>query len=116
MAHLAVLDSEDTPLLFPRHQPTHLRVSLVTTDEGGQQCTAHNARHIRDDSHLDSLLRSARDEIIDQEIFSQLIKEAAKLPTAAVSVSERLIVIEAAQNYELRFELVSSMSKLPFKP
>lgn len=107
MGHLAVHDSEDTPLLFPRHQATRMRVSLVTTDEAGQQRTAHDTWHPSDHFDLNSLLRSARDEVIDQEIFAQLIREAAMLPTATVSVSERLIVIEASQNSELRFELVS---------
>ena len=107
MAHLAVHDSEATPLLFPRHQATRMRVSLVTTDGAGQQYTAHDTWFPLDCSDLNSFLCSARDEVIDQEIFTQLIREAAILPTATVSVSERLIVIEASQNSELRFELVS---------
>ncbi|HEV7738670.1 MAG TPA: hypothetical protein VGO47_15015 [Chlamydiales bacterium] len=57
---------------------------------------------------MNNLLDSARNEIVDQEIFSKLIKEAATLPTAAVKVSERLIVVELAQDSELRFELVSA--------
>jgi mediator of RNA polymerase II transcription subunit 17, fungi type len=107
MAHLAVHDSDETPLLFPRHAPTRLRVSLATTDAAGQQRIAHDTWHPSDQSDLDSLLRVARDEVIDQEIFALLIKEAAMLLTATVNVSERLIVIEASQNSELRFELVS---------
>lgn len=107
MAHLAVHDSEETPLLFPRHASTRLRVSLITTDVVGQQRVAHDTWHPSDQSDLYSLLRVARDEVIDQEIFSLLIKEAATLLTTTVSVSERLIVIEASQNSELRFELVS---------
>jgi mediator of RNA polymerase II transcription subunit 17, fungi type len=107
MAYLAVHDSEDTPLVFPRHQATRMRVSLVTTDEAGQQYTAHDTWHAPSQSDLNTLLCSARDEVIDQEIFAQLIREAAMLPTATVSVSETLIVIEASQNSELRFELVS---------
>lgn len=84
-----------------------MRVSLVTTDDNGQQYANHNTYRREENLHLDYLLRSARNEVVDQEIFSQLIKEAALLPTAAVNVSERLIVIEAAKNSELRFELVS---------
>ena len=109
MAHLAVHDSEDTPLLLPRHQATRMRVSLVTMDDVGQHHTAHDTWRPLDHSDLNCLLRSARNEIIDQEVFAQLIKEAALLPTATVSVSERLIVIVASQNSELRFELVSQI-------
>ncbi|KAF8591510.1 hypothetical protein K439DRAFT_1650745 [Ramaria rubella] len=108
MAHLAVHDFEETPLRFPRHQATRMRVSLLTTNEAGQQHTSHDTYQPSDDSDLNSLLRTARNEVVDQEIFTQLIREAAMLPTAAVSVSERLIVIEAAQNSELRFELVEN--------
>ena len=79
---------------------------MVTTEESGEQRTVHNSHYDSDSQDLNSLLGFARNEIVDQEIFSQLIKEAATLPTAAASVSERLIIIELSKNLELRFELV----------
>lgn len=60
-----------------------------------------------DDGSLQNTLRAAQAEVVEQEIFAMLIKEAGNLPTASARVSERLIVIEAAQAIELRFELVS---------
>jgi mediator of RNA polymerase II transcription subunit 17, fungi type len=55
---------------------------------------------------LDGMLGKAQMEIVEKEVFTQLINEAANLPTASVRVSERLIVIEAAQDVEIRFEMV----------
>jgi mediator of RNA polymerase II transcription subunit 17 len=61
-----------------------------------------------DDASLDGALKAAQQEIVEQEIFSLLVKEAGSLPTASARVSERLIVIDAAQAIELKFELVRS--------
>lgn len=55
---------------------------------------------------LDAALRVAQQEVVEQEIFSLLVKEAGNLPTSMARVSERLIVLDAAQGVELRFELV----------
>lgn len=57
-------------------------------------------------SPLEASIRAAQREIVDQEVFAALIREAATLPTATASVSEQLTTIEAAQGIELRFELV----------
>lgn len=51
-------------------------------------------------------LRIAQTEAVDQEIFSILVKEASRLPTASARVSERLIAIDAAQGMDLTFQLV----------
>lgn len=70
-------------------------------------------RALAKDSSLEGSLRAAQAEVVQQEIFSILIKEASNLSTAASArVSERLIVLEAAQGTELRFELVSSLPAL----
>jgi mediator of RNA polymerase II transcription subunit 17, fungi type len=66
-----------------------------------------------DESVLEESLRCAQAEVVQQEIFSVLIREASNLPTASARVSERLIVIDAAQGTELAFELVSP-SLLPY--
>ena len=62
--------------------------------------------------NLDSALKISQLEIIDQEIFSLLVKEAGNLPTASARVSERLLVIDAAQGLSLTFELVEYMLPL----
>lgn len=108
MAYLAVHNSDHNPLTFPRHQHTRMRVSLVKLDEVGQQHIFHDTYKEAADETIHSRLTTARNEIIDQEIFSQLIKEAAVLPTASSRVSERLIAVEVSQDLELRFELVST--------
>lgn len=59
-----------------------------------------------DDGTLEGSLRAVQQEMVEQEIFAGLIREAGNLPTASSRVSERLIVIDAAQGTELRFELV----------
>lgn len=108
VAHLAVHNSDRNPLVFPRHQHTRMRVSLIRRDETGKQYIFHETYAEQGDETIHSRLVTARNEIVDQEIFSQLIKEAATLPTASSRVSERLIAIEIAQSLELRFELVSN--------
>jgi mediator of RNA polymerase II transcription subunit 17 len=45
--------------------------------------------------------------MVEEELFSVLIKEASTLPTASAQVAERLIIIDAAQGMDLKFELVS---------
>jgi mediator of RNA polymerase II transcription subunit 17 len=87
-----------------------MRISLLTSEANAKRRVAYDTYHGSYGSNgvdLNTLLRVAQNEVIDQEIFSQLIREAAALPTAGVRVSERLIVIEAAQHVEVRFELVS---------
>lgn len=61
---------------------------------------------LQNEDLVNETLQSAQWEIVEQEVFSELIKEAGSLPTTEARVSERLIVIEAAQDVELRFELV----------
>lgn len=107
IAHLST--SALTPsLVFPHRQRTRLRVSLSTptTDSFNTIVSAD------DDDSLDSALRAAQQEVVEQEIFGMLIREAGNLPTASARVSERLIVIEAAQGVELRFELVSATTNI----
>lgn len=74
----------------------------------------HSRSFITDPTTPDGALQAAQREVVEQEIFSMLIREAGNLPTASARVSEQLIVIEAAQNTELRFELVSAFSIFVF--
>ena len=58
---------------------------------------------------LEGSIRDVQKEVIESEIFDELIKEASTLPTASTRVSERLIVVDAAHDTELSFELASSV-------
>lgn len=55
---------------------------------------------------MQATLREAQREVLEQEIFSLLIRDANILPTSSVRVAERLLVVEATQDTEIRFELV----------
>ena len=95
---------------FPNRQRTRLRVSITRTAPDGTRRTTYNRLTDLDDGSLDGALKSAQDEVVEQEIFACLIREASNLPTASAEVFQRLIIIEAAQNTELRFELVDGDS------
>jgi mediator of RNA polymerase II transcription subunit 17 len=93
-------------LVFPQRQRTRLRVSLGRAGLSGERHYSHNTPGIADDDCLEGSLMTAQQEVVEQEIFSLLVREASNQPTASVRVSERLIVIDAGQGMELRFELV----------
>jgi mediator of RNA polymerase II transcription subunit 17 len=76
-------------------------------DASGVHVYSHNSVNTTDIMSLEKSLRVAQQEVVEQEIFSTLVQEAGNLPTASARVSERLIVIDAAQGMELKFELVS---------
>ena len=61
---------------------------------------------LRDDDPLQATLHAAQREVLAQEICSLLIRDASILPTSSVRVAERLLVVEATQDTEIRFELV----------
>ncbi|KAI0692568.1 subunit 17 of mediator complex-domain-containing protein [Cytidiella melzeri] len=100
-------------LEYPLRQYTCLQVSITTIDVDGVGHTVKNNTKKFDDSTLEGSLRGAQAEVVQQEIFSVLIREASNLPTASSRVSERLIVIDTAQGTELSFELVESGSRIP---
>ena len=91
---------------FPLRQHVRLQVSLIFTATNGHQLQGRNSYRPSEESNVERALRAAQAEVVQQEIFSILVGEAAKLPTTSARVSERLIAIEAAQATELRFELV----------
>lgn len=64
----------------------------------------------KDSDQLQISLREAQREVLEQEIFSLLIRDASTLPTSSVRVSERLLVVEATQDSEIRFELVGLLT------
>jgi len=106
IGRMATYKTDSGSLVFPHRQRTRLRVSLRMPDSSVSLSLSHNTIVSADDGSLDGSLRAAQQEIVEQEIFAALIKEAGNLPTASARVSERLIVIDAAQRMELLFELV----------
>ncbi|KAF9457004.1 subunit 17 of mediator complex-domain-containing protein, partial [Collybia nuda] len=99
-------DTISDRLVFPQRHNTRLRVSVTRINVTGDQISSHNTLNKLDDHTLDGTLRAAQKEAVEQEIFSLLVQEAGSLPTASARVAERLVVIDAAQGTELRFELL----------
>ena len=93
-------------LVFPHRQNTRLHVSVTIISSDGE-VSAHNTIDRIETTTLDGALKASQQEVVEQEIFSVLVQEAGNLPTASARVSERLIVVDAAQGMELKFELVS---------
>lgn len=111
MATSVASASPSDGLIFPHRQNTRLTVILTTTSPSGARSQSRNTGTTRENTigsnlSLDALLTDAQREVIEEEIFSLLVKEAGNLPTASARVSERLIAIDAAQGVELKFELV----------
>ncbi|KAG1892399.1 subunit 17 of mediator complex-domain-containing protein [Suillus subluteus] len=108
VGHMATYETSSHVLVFPHRQRVRLQVSLVLTDSSGLFRTASNSITSLSDASLEDSLKIAQKEMVEEELFSVLIKEASTLPTASARVAERLIVIDAAQGMELKFELVKS--------
>lgn len=105
VAHLST--TGDVDIVFPYHQNTRLRISISLHSESSAKIWTFDSPTIDDATkNLDSRLKVAQTEAVDQEIFSLLVQEAGKLPTASARVSERLIAIDAAEGLDLTFELV----------
>jgi mediator of RNA polymerase II transcription subunit 17 len=107
VGHMATYETSSHVLVFPHRQRVRLQVSLTLTDSSGLFRTASNSITSLLDVSLEDSLKIAQREMVEEELFSVLIKEASTLPTASARVAERLIVIDAAQGLELKFELVS---------
>jgi mediator of RNA polymerase II transcription subunit 17 len=108
LASLSEYQGEGTnEIVFPSRQNTRIQISLRTTLPNGQESISTNTYepHTEEASVKKELAR-AQTEIIDQEIFSHLVKEATALPTILPRVSERSIAIDAGEGIEIKFELV----------
>jgi mediator of RNA polymerase II transcription subunit 17 len=99
-------ETDSDGLVFPHRQQTRLRISTHILDAARVRTSSQNVIQAGDDSSIEGSLKVAQQEVIEQEIFSVLVEESSRLPTASARVSERLIVIDAAEGVELRFELV----------
>ncbi|KAJ6536623.1 subunit 17 of mediator complex-domain-containing protein [Mycena sp. CBHHK59/15] len=112
VGHMPTYENPSETLVFPHGQNMRLCISVSTISGAGKQITSQNTMKTGEPLSLDGALRAAQQEIVEQEIFSFLVKEAGNLPTASARVSERLIVIDAAQAVELKFELID-MDSIP---
>lgn len=106
VARIASNDTSTHGLVFLHRQHTRLRISVSIVGVDGICITFHNTLTRIDEKGPEIALKGAQQEIVEQEIFSLLVQEAGRLPTASARVSERLIVIDAAHGTELKFELV----------
>ncbi|KAI6164907.1 subunit 17 of mediator complex-domain-containing protein [Pisolithus thermaeus] len=106
IAHMGTYDTESNSLQFPHRRRHRLRVSLAVADDGKTTRTSRNALDLFSTIPPNESLIAAQKEIMDEEVFSVLIREASNLPTASTRVSERLIVIDVAEGIELQFEMM----------
>jgi mediator of RNA polymerase II transcription subunit 17, fungi type len=94
-------------LEFPQRRRSRLRVSIKSFDAiSGHSTVSQNRIRLLEDGTIEGLLLSAQQEVVEQEIFTVLVREAPNLHTATARVSERLIAVDAVQDMELIFELV----------
>lgn len=105
VAHLSTHETETNTLMFPHRQSARLRISLTIADMTITR-TAHNSVEVPEHPSLETSLTWAQREIVDEEIFAILIREASSLPTSSARVAERIIIIDVDQGTELRFEMV----------
>lgn len=110
IGRIPTFDGNAGVLEYPLRQYTCLQVSITTIGTDGTRHTIKNNLKDYDERVLEDSLRGAQAEVVQQEVFSVLIREASNLPTASARVSERLIVIDAAQSTELAFELVCDVN------
>lgn len=106
VAHMGTYDTESNSLQFPHRRQHRLRVSLTMADDGKTTYTSRNAPDLFSAIGPNESLTAAQKEVMGEEVFSVLIREASNLPTASTRVSERLIVIDVAEGIELQFEMM----------
>lgn len=106
IARVPIVRNSAQDISLPFHQSTRLRISITVDYPLTTSCFFASPKPDGRAADPEIVLKSAQTEVIDQEIFSLLVKEAGNLPTASARVSERLIAIDAAQGLDLIFELV----------
>lgn len=107
--YMSSIGDDDDGLVFPHRQNTQLRVSLTHVLPNGTRALGRNRVFPFNKASLEESLRDAKREVVEREIFQSLVKEAGKLPTISAKVSERLIVLDAAKDIELLFEMVTGV-------
>ena len=104
---LASLSDSKNELVFASRPRTRMQISLRTSPLHDKETFFVNTiKPYSEHASVEAELAMAQTEIVDQEIFTYLVKEASVLPTVLARVSERSIIIDAAENIELRFDLV----------
>lgn len=106
VAHLSTHETETNMLVFPHRQLARLQLSLTIVDSTGATQAAHNFVEFTEHPSLEASLTDAQREIVDEEIFAVLIREASSLPTSSARVAERIIIIDVDHGTELRFQMV----------
>ncbi|KAL4241971.1 Mediator of RNA polymerase II transcription subunit 17 [Abortiporus biennis] len=113
IGRIPITNHKSPDLEFPLRQHTRLQISLTVQGTNGSVHRAVNRFLKKHEPSLDETLQEAQAEVVEQEIFSILIREASNLRTASARVSERLISIEASEETLLEFELVDSDGDSP---
>lgn len=119
VAYMVSYEKTTDGLVFPHRQKARLCISIVEEDPksgntrqyrntlpSSQSQLSSSSPSNSNSNSVEDLLTAAQSEIVEQEIFSFLVKEAGELPSVSTRVSERLIVIDAAQGLTLKFEMV----------
>ncbi|KAF8450286.1 subunit 17 of mediator complex-domain-containing protein [Boletus edulis BED1] len=112
VAHLSTHETEMNTLIFSHRQSARLRISLAIMDSTGVTHSAHNTVEVPEKLSLETSLTGAQREVVDEEMFSVLIREASSLPTSSARVAERIIIIDVDHDTELRFEMVDVNANL----
>lgn len=96
--------AEHESLIFGSNHTSRLQVSLTRGTR--TSCAYHDGLDVLDHSTVHDRLGAAQRALVEQEIFSILIKEASQLSNVPARVEQRLISIDATQGVVLKFEMV----------
>lgn len=110
LAYLSAADQESSQVVFQHRQKLRLRISLTRPNSDGTKSVSYNTLHPPNATDVNTTIQYAQQEVVEQEIFRELFREAEKYPTGDTKVSERLIVISIAHTMELCFTLVPSLT------
>jgi mediator of RNA polymerase II transcription subunit 17 len=115
VAYIPPETEKHSRLLFASDHTTRLRVALTSTKPGTEEpILSHSSRvDALDYDTLHEKLRSAQRALVEQEIFSTLVKEASQLATVSCEVDEDFISINVTHGLALKFEMVFTWSSLP---
>ncbi|KAF9009018.1 subunit 17 of mediator complex-domain-containing protein [Cyathus striatus] len=112
IAQMAGYKTTSSDLTFPYRDRSRLRVHIISSDSTDKQARSTNIEVKSNQTTLGATIRAAQEEIVDQEIFALIVKEAGSFSGVPARVSERLVVIEAAPGVEIKFELVKQSAQL----
>ncbi|KAH7108296.1 subunit 17 of mediator complex-domain-containing protein [Auriculariales sp. MPI-PUGE-AT-0066] len=110
LAFLAATNADVSPVFFPARHKLRLRISLTRQQENGTTVTHYNTLHNPEGTNINSVLQYAQQEAVDQEVYTELLRDAQRFPTADVRVSERIIVLEVTHGITLGFSMVNSLA------